>query len=94
MADDAAFRDEEAAFLDDMAAALGAKAVAALERVAGALGLDYAGMDFALDPDGRVLLFEANATMVINPPEPDPIWDYRRPAIERALAAARALITA
>jgi hypothetical protein len=32
--------------------------------------------------------------MVINPPEPDPIWDYRRPAIERALAAARALITA
>jgi hypothetical protein len=50
-------------------------------------------MDFALDGDGRVLLFEANATMVINPPEPDPMWDYRRPAIDRALAAARALLT-
>jgi hypothetical protein len=93
MAEDQAFRAEEAAFLHDMSATLGAAAVAALERVAAALGLDYAGMDFAIGADGRVLLFEANATMVINPPEPDPIWDYRRPAIERALAAARALIT-
>jgi tetratricopeptide (TPR) repeat protein len=93
MAEDAAFRAEEAAFLHDMGAALGPAAVAALERVASVLGLDYAGMDFAIGADGRVLLFEANATMVINPPEPDPIWDYRRPAIERALAAARALIS-
>lgn len=93
MADDAAFRAEEEGFLSDMTAVLGRKAVAALERVAEALGLDYAGMDFALDAAGRVLLFEANATMVINPPEPDPVWDYRRPAIERALAAAKALIT-
>ena len=89
----ATVRAEEAAFLHDMDAALGAAAVATLERVAASLGLDYAGMDFAIGADGRVLLFEANATMVINPPEPDPIWDYRRPAIERALAAARALIT-
>ena len=92
MAEDAAFRSEEAVFLNDMGSALGPAAVAALERVAEAVGLDYAGMDFALGPDGRVLLFEANATMVINPPEPDSVWDYRRPAVERALAAARALI--
>jgi Flp pilus assembly protein TadD len=94
MADDPAFRAEEQAFLHDMVAALGVKAGKALERVAAALGLDYAGMDFALGADGRVLLFEANATMVINPPEPDAIWDYRRPAIEAALAAAQALIKA
>ena len=92
MAEDQAFRSEEAAFLHDMHAALGPTAVAALKRVASALGLDYAGMDFAIGADGRVLLFEANATMVINPPEPDPVWDYRRPAIDRALAAAKALI--
>ena len=93
MAEDGAFRAEEAAYLHDMETALGSAAVAALERVAAALRLDYAGMDFAIGADGRVLLFEANAAMVINPPEPDPIWDYRRPAIERALAAAKALIT-
>ena len=31
------------------------------------LALDYAGIDFSLDRDGNVLLFEANATMTISP---------------------------
>ena len=44
-------------------------------------------MDFALSPDGSVLLFEANATMAMVPPGPDPKWDYRR-AIDAALKAA------
>jgi hypothetical protein len=39
-----------------------------------------------------VLLFEANATMVINLPDPNPIWDYRRAPITRALDAAKALV--
>jgi hypothetical protein len=30
--------------------------------------------------------------MVLNPPSPDPLWDYRRPAIEAALDAARRMI--
>jgi hypothetical protein len=34
-----------------------------------------------------VLLFEANATMVIIAPDPDPIWDYRRRAIADATDA-------
>jgi hypothetical protein len=38
------------------------------------------------------MLFEANATMVIVPPPPDPIWNYRRAAIDRALDAARRLV--
>jgi len=93
MAQSPAFRAEEAAFLEDeLAETLGRPAVDALARIGAVLGLDYAGMDFAIDGDGRVLLFEANATMVINPPEPDPIWDYRRPAVDRALAAAKALL--
>jgi hypothetical protein len=82
-------REEEAAFLADMHRALGARAVAALERVAGLLGVDYGGIDFALQPDGRVLVFEANATMVIVPPDADPRWDYRRAAVAKALEAAR-----
>jgi hypothetical protein len=54
--------------------------------------LDYAGIDFGLSPSGALLLFEANATMVVNPPEPDPRWDYRRPAVERIFAAVRRLL--
>jgi hypothetical protein len=55
--------------------------MAALAGVSATLGLDYAGIDFALASDGSVLLFEANATMVVIPPDPDPVWDYRRRAI-------------
>lgn len=92
MADNPDHRREDAAFLDDMPKALGAKAVEALERIRDALDLDYGGIDFGLGPDGEVLLFEANATMVVNPPDPDARWAYRRPAVERILAAARAML--
>ena len=56
------------------------------------LGLDYGGIDFALAPDGSVLMFEANATMVVFPPNPDPIWDYRRGAIDLVLKAATRML--
>ena len=92
MADHPEHRDEEAAFLADMPAAIGRRATAALEAVQDALGLDYGGIDFGLSPDGELLLFEANATMVINPAEPDPCWDYRRAAIRQALDAVRGML--
>jgi hypothetical protein len=92
MADDAAFRDEEKRFLDDMPGVLGPRGMAALGEIQAALGLDYAGIDFALAPDGSLLLFEANATMAIIPLPPDPIWDYRRRAVGDALGAARRLL--
>ncbi|HTX50614.1 MAG TPA: hypothetical protein VME40_14605 [Caulobacteraceae bacterium] len=92
MAEDPAYRAEEAAFLADMAGTLGSRAMAALAALRDALGLDYAGVDFALAPDGRLLLFEANAGMVIQPPSPDPMWDYRRAPIDRALAAVKAML--
>jgi hypothetical protein len=38
-------------------------------------------------PDGTLLLFEANATMVIVTPDADPIWDYWWQAINRVLDA-------
>jgi glutathione synthase/RimK-type ligase-like ATP-grasp enzyme len=87
-------RAEEQRFLEDMPAVLGDRAMTALAQIAQSLGLDYAGVDFALDGDGTLLLFEANATMLINPPGPEPVWDYRRAAAARALAAAQKLLEA
>jgi hypothetical protein len=92
MARNPAHREEERRFLNDMPAVLGRRAMAALEGIGASLGLDYAGVDFALAPDGSVLLFEANATMVVNPPGPDPMWDYRRNAIADVLEAARRML--
>jgi len=92
MATNAAYRDEERRFLDEMPATLGERAVAALAGIGAALGLDYAGIDFACAPDGSILFFEANATMVILPPDPDPIWDYRRRPIGDVVAAAKRMV--
>jgi glutathione synthase/RimK-type ligase-like ATP-grasp enzyme len=92
MAEKPDHRREEASFLSDMRSVLGDKAIAALERIRAALGLDYAGIDFGLGPGGEVLLFEANATMVIASPDPDERWAYRRTAIGRILDAVVAMI--
>lgn len=86
-------RAEEAAFLTDMPGSIGARAMTALGHISMALGLDYAGVDFGVGPAGELLLFEANATMVVNPPDRDPLWDYRREPVERILAAMRRLLT-
>jgi hypothetical protein len=94
MAANEAHREEERRFLDDMPKVLGDRAIVALAAIGQTLGLDYAGIDFGLAPDGSVLLFEANATMVVNPPDPDPIWDYRRAAIGRVLDAAKGMLLA
>jgi len=75
-----------------MPSALGEKPMRALTGISDALGLDYAGVDFGLDSDGNVLLFEANATMVIAKPGPEPHWAYRHAAVDRVLAAVTEMI--
>jgi hypothetical protein len=85
-------RAEEAQFLTDMQSVLGEKAMAALERVQTALGLDYGGIDFGLNRQGEILLFEANATMVVEQPDDDPRWDYRRAAVARIHAGVREML--
>ncbi|MGA7686967.1 MAG: pyridoxal-dependent decarboxylase [Terriglobales bacterium] len=83
MADNPEHRAEDAAFLTNMPLALGPLAIEALEGIQATLGLDYGGIDFGLNAKGEVLVFEANAAMVVNPPEPDARWSYRLPAYQR-----------
>jgi glutathione synthase/RimK-type ligase-like ATP-grasp enzyme len=94
MAANASYREEERRFLANMSGVLGARAVVALGAIGKNLGLDYAGVDFTVAADGSLLLFEANATMVINPPDSDPMWDYRRVPILAALDAAKHMLLA
>jgi len=93
MAERADHRAEDAEFLEDMPGVLGPRAMDALTRIQATLGLDYGGIDFGLSATGDVLLFEANATMVVNPPEPGERWAYRRPAVERIFGAVRRMLT-
>jgi len=92
MAQSAEHRAEDAAFLQDMPKVLGERAMNALGRIQSALALDYAGVDFGLDAQGRIILFEANATMTVNPPDRDAKWDYRRPAVARIQQAIRTML--
>jgi glutathione synthase/RimK-type ligase-like ATP-grasp enzyme len=64
----------------------------ALERIQSVLGLDYGGIDFSLNAQGEVLVFEANATMAVNPPEPGEQWNYRRPAYKRIHTAVQKML--
>jgi hypothetical protein len=92
MAQSPLFREEERRFLEDMPTALGVTAMAALRRICRSLDLEYAGIDFAVASDGSILLFEANATMVVFPPSQDAMWDYRRRAIDNVLEAAKNML--
>jgi len=92
MAGSPARRAEDLAYLQDMGAVIGPVAMAGLEAVRQALGLDYGGIDFALGPDGALVVFEANATMVVYPPPADPIWDYRRAPTQRILEALKTML--
>jgi hypothetical protein len=85
-------RAADAAFLHDMEAVLGRAALAALERVREALALDFGGIDFAVDAAGKVIVFEANASMIVPFPAGEAIWDYRRAPVERIHAAVRAML--
>ena len=74
-----------------MPAVLGDRAMTALTRIQATLRLDYAGVDFGLRPTARCCCSRPMRRWPI-PPEADPVWNYRRPAISSALAAARRLL--
>lgn len=93
MAQSSANRRRDAAFIAGMATVIGPRGMAALERINAALGLDYGGIDFAVNGDGDVLFFEANATMVVLPPSHDHKWAYRAPAFANVHSAVRAMLT-
>ncbi len=83
---------EERAFLADMPACLGPVATAALAAIARRLDLDYCGADFSLLPDGRLLLFESNATMLVHPEAPGSRLGAKNPFIDRILLAFEAMV--
>ena len=66
MVGDAERLAEEVGFLEDPALAIGARAWAAIAAIGRRLDLDYGGIDFSVLPDGRAVVFEANAAMLVH----------------------------
>lgn len=84
MEQDAQRRDEELRFLTGPEDALGGRVWKALEIIGATLDLDFVGIDFSVMQDGRLLLFEANPTMLVHP-EDDPLFAYKNSAVENII---------
>jgi len=83
-------REEERRFMEDPERVLGPAGLASVAAVARRLDLDYGGIDFTLDAEGRVLVFEANATMLVHLKDDPADFPYKHvvvPAIYRAFDA-------
>ena len=78
--------EESRRFCEDPRAYLGADAFAALAAIKDVLKLDYFGIDFSRLRDGRLIVFEANASMQIPDPGTQKI-EHRRPCIDAIIDA-------
>ena len=94
MASNPEHRAEDEHFINDPEAVLPPAAMTALREIGFLLDLDYAGVDFSIDGRGRLIVFEANATMSMVPPDPDPRFSYRVGAVNRVFAAFDAMLAA
>ena len=94
MGGDAARQAEERRFLLDPCAVIGERAMAAIRRIGERLDLDYCGVDFSILADGRLLVFEANATMFAHPEPADSELAYKNAAVGQIVEAFQAHLAA
>ncbi len=84
---------EEQRFLQDPAKVLGTQGMALIEAIGQRMDLDYGGVDFSVLPDGRLLLFEANATMLVHPEEDNEYLKFKNPCVQKIFDAFSELLT-
>jgi tetratricopeptide (TPR) repeat protein len=84
--------DEEKRFLEDPEAVLGAAGMQALRAIGTRMDLDYAGIDFSIMPDRRLLVFEANPTMLVHPEISDGVLAHKNVYIQRIYQAFETLL--
>jgi tetratricopeptide (TPR) repeat protein len=83
-------QDEEAAFLDDPTLVFSPENVEGLRRISRAFDLSYFGVDCGLTPDGELVVFEVNASMLVHQHNED--MPYKTPHVARIKAAFDAML--
>ena len=73
-------QQEEAIFLNSPGAVFSAGNHHALAQIRERIGLDYFGIDCAIDRDGNIVVFEVNASMLMHNDNPD--FPYKAPAVQ------------
>jgi glutathione synthase/RimK-type ligase-like ATP-grasp enzyme len=83
MAEHQWMRDEEARFVADLEPVFTGRLADALREIAAAIPLEYFGIDCAIARDGRLLLFEADAAMLVHGTDPIDLYPYKKAGFER-----------
>ena len=83
-------QEEEKAFLENPAAVFSPAHYGALNAISAAVGLEFFGIDCALDRDGKIVVFEVNASMLIHDDNAD--FPYKTPHCRRIKAAFEAML--
>jgi tetratricopeptide (TPR) repeat protein len=81
MANQTWMRREEEAFLNDPASVFAPQQFTALRAICDIIGLDFFGIDCAIGPDGKLIVFEVNATMLVH--RDTGLFSYKLPAVDR-----------
>jgi tetratricopeptide (TPR) repeat protein len=90
MANQPWMQQEEAAFLANPTAMFNAAQYQALRTLRERVGLDYFGIDCALDPRGELVVFEVNASMLVH--EDNAEFPYKDPFVRAIKAAFEAML--
>lgn len=83
---------EEAVFLADYRAVFPGALAETVRSIAKRLDLDYGGMDCGITRDGRILLFEANANMLVHLDDPREDFAYKHEHVPKIAAAMSRLV--
>jgi len=92
MASSADKRAVEARFLADLPGFYGPRAMAALEAIGRAVPLDYFGLDCAVLPDGRLLVFEVETGMIVHDRDDPILYPAKAAWVPRIFRAVEAML--
>ncbi len=64
----------------------------ALRAIQAAVDLDFFGIDCGIDRDGRLIVFEVNASMLVHANDPEPEFAYKQAPVARIKQAFDAML--
>jgi len=92
MAEHQWMRDEEAVFLEDPRTVFDGPRFETLVKIGAAVALEYFGIDCGIDRDGNVLVFEADAAMLVHTSDPVDLYPYKHRFVPRIYRAVEQMI--
>jgi glutathione synthase/RimK-type ligase-like ATP-grasp enzyme len=87
MVESPAKRTEEEQFISGFDQGFAHRHAAALAAMVERFGLEYVGIDCAELPDGRLIVFEADISLVVHDMDPPDLYPYKSPAARNLFAA-------